>query len=255
IASTTSACCPIALHIRILASGSCLTISRTASMPPMSGITMSIVTRSGLSWRYFSTACVPVFASRTISNPAWARMSVIIVRMKMASSQTRTVWVTARSLRRQNRSYQRRHVEYNEQLTVPPAHRAHERRIDPGQPRAVLERRVAARQHVRHRIHCKANHPLLAIAVLTAGDLEDDRRAVGFRLFRRCRGGSTWRGLGGLPQRAPPFHDRHQRAADIHEPRHDRWRARNARRWEARKNLPHLVYLGRTHQSPDSEQK
>ncbi len=49
IASTTSACWPMALHIRILASGSVLQISRTASMPPMSGITMSMVTRSGLS--------------------------------------------------------------------------------------------------------------------------------------------------------------------------------------------------------------
>src|SRR3989441_170346 len=94
IASTTSACCPIALHMRILASGSCFTISRTASMPPMSGITMSIVTRSGLSCLYLSTACTPVSASPTTSKPAWARMSLIIVRMKMASSQTRTVWLT-----------------------------------------------------------------------------------------------------------------------------------------------------------------
>ncbi len=47
IASTTSACWPMALHMRILAFGSNFVISRTASMPPMSGITMSIVTRSG----------------------------------------------------------------------------------------------------------------------------------------------------------------------------------------------------------------
>src|SRR3989449_1189158 len=80
--------------MRILASGSCFTISRTASMPPMSGITMSIVTRSGLSCLYLSTACTPVSASPTTSKPAWARMSLIIVRMKMASSQTRTVWLT-----------------------------------------------------------------------------------------------------------------------------------------------------------------
>jgi hypothetical protein len=57
----------------------------------MSGITMSMVTRSGLSWRYLSTACTPDSASPTTSNPAWLRMSLIIVRMKMASSQTRTV--------------------------------------------------------------------------------------------------------------------------------------------------------------------
>src|SRR5207249_856144 len=94
IASTTRACWPMALHMRIFASGSCFTISRTASIPPMSGITMSMVTRSGLSCRYFSTAWEPVSASPTTSKPACARMSLIIVRMKMASSQTRTVWLT-----------------------------------------------------------------------------------------------------------------------------------------------------------------
>src|SRR5260370_1229352 len=88
---------------------------------PRGGITMSIVTRSGLSWRYFSTAWVPVSASPTTSNPACARMSVIIVRMKMASSQTRTVWLTARSLRSQNRAQQRRDVQHDEQLTIAPA--------------------------------------------------------------------------------------------------------------------------------------
>ena len=56
----------------------------------MSGITMSIVTRSGLSCRYFSTAWAPDSASPTISKPACVRMSLIIVRMKMASSQTST---------------------------------------------------------------------------------------------------------------------------------------------------------------------
>ena len=45
-------------------------ISRTASMPPMSGITMSIVTRSGRSCLYRSTACMPVSASPTTSKPA-----------------------------------------------------------------------------------------------------------------------------------------------------------------------------------------
>ena len=38
-------------------------ISRTASIPPISGITISIVTRSGRSCRYFSTAWTPVSAS------------------------------------------------------------------------------------------------------------------------------------------------------------------------------------------------
>src|ERR1043166_7549716 len=72
----------MALHIRILASGFFLQISRTASMPPMSGITISMVTRSGLSWRYRSTAWAPVSASPMTSYPAWVRMSVVIVRMK-----------------------------------------------------------------------------------------------------------------------------------------------------------------------------
>src|SRR2546428_656785 len=76
IASTTRTCWPMALHIRIFASGSCLTISRTASIPPMSGMTMSIVTRSGFSSLYRSTACCPVSASPTTSNPACARISV-----------------------------------------------------------------------------------------------------------------------------------------------------------------------------------
>src|SRR6266540_3277837 len=180
IASTTSACCPMALHIRILASGSCLTISRTASMPPMSGITMSIVTRSGFSCRYFSTACVPVSASPTTSNPAWARMSVIIVRMKMASSQTRTVWLTARSLSSQNRAQQRRDVQHDEQLTIAPTDRPHQRGIDARQTLAVFQGGFAPRQHVHHLIHRKPDQLSLAPR-LTLAHLEDDRRARSLR--------------------------------------------------------------------------
>src|SRR6266508_2532752 len=176
IASTTSACCPMALHIRILASGSCLTISRTASMPPMSGITMSIVTRSGFSWRYFSTAWLPVSASPTTSNPAWARISVIIVRMKMASSQTRTVWLTARSLSGQNRAQQRRHVQYDEQLTIAPPHRADQDGIDPRETLAVFQRRVGPRQHVHHLVNDKADQLLAAVVLVTLSHLEDNRR-------------------------------------------------------------------------------
>src|SRR5207237_782590 len=81
-------------HMRILASGSNLTISRTASMPPMSGITMSIVTRSGLSSLYLATACTPLSASPTTSKPACATMSPLIVRMTMASAKARTVCLT-----------------------------------------------------------------------------------------------------------------------------------------------------------------
>src|SRR5882762_270475 len=254
----------MALHIRILASGSFLTISRTASMPPISGITISIVTRSGLSWRYFSTACVPVSASPTTSNPACARISVIIVRMKMASSQTRTVWLTARSLSGQNRTQQCRHVQYDEQFTVTPPHRANQCGIDARETRAVFQHSVARpprpprharRQHVHHLVNGKADQLFAAVARVTMCHLEDNRRSCrGFGCW--CRGTCGWSGRRGgrdLPQRTPPFHDRHQCAADIHEPRHDRGRARDTRRWEARENLPHLVHLSRARQSSDSE--
>src|SRR5882762_458076 len=248
----------MALHIRILASGSFLTISRTASMPPISGITISIVTRSGFSWRYFSTACVPVSASPTTSNPACARMSVIIVRMKMASSQTRTVWLTARSLRRQNRTQQRRDVQHDEQLTIAPADGPHQRRIDAGQTLTIFQRGLTARQHVHHLIHREADqlppHPVAPVArlppvprLLAFAEFEDDRRACG-----ACFWGWRWR-EGREAQRTPPFHDRHQCAADIHEPRHDRGRARDTRRWEARENLPHLVHVGRARQCSHAE--
>src|SRR5713101_3514886 len=262
MASTTSACWPMALHIRILASGSCLTISRTASMPPMSGITMSIVTRSGLSWRYFSTAWVPVSASPTTSNPACARMSVIIVRMKMASSQTRTVWLTARSLRSQNRAQQRRDVQHDEQLTIAPADGAHQGRIDAGKTLTIFQRRLTPCQHVHHLVHRKADQlptrrsPAPAVPLLTSvrrvlrlAQLENDRRACGACFWRW-----GWR-EGREAQRTPPFHDRHQCAADIHEPRHDRGRARDTRRWEARENLPHLVHVSRARQCTHAEHK
>src|SRR5690242_1387281 len=255
MASTTSACWPIALHMRILASGSCLTISRTASIPPMSGITMSIVTRSGLSWRYFSTACVPVSASPTTSNPACARMSVIIVRMKMASSQTRTVWLTARSLSSQNRAQQRGDVQHDEQLValpaVPSPDRPHQRGIDAGKTTTILQRRIAHRHHVDHLVYRKADQflaiPLRRPVPSPRCDLEDEGRTGAFRL--------CWLGGlgGGGGKRTPAFHDRHQCAADIHEPRHDRGRARDTRRWKARENLPHLIHLGSARQCPHAE--
>src|SRR5947207_12693689 len=175
----------MALHIRILASGSCFTISRTASMPPISGITMSIVTRSGLSCRYFSTAWVPVSASPTTSNPACARISVIIVRMKMASSQTRTVWLTARSLSSQNRAQQCRQIQYDEDIAAGvSSHRSDQRGIDAGQPVAALERRIASRQQVRHLVDRKADKFARAapapapapgpVIRITPGELEDN---------------------------------------------------------------------------------
>ena len=59
-------------------------------MPLLNGITMSIVVRSGLSSLYFSTASRPLAASPTTSNPPDAKMSLIMLRMKIASSTTRT---------------------------------------------------------------------------------------------------------------------------------------------------------------------
>src|SRR4051812_8915591 len=80
--------------MRIRAAGSACVICFTASMPPISGMMMSIVTRSGLSCWYFSTACFPFSASPTTVNPACDRMSLTIVRMKTASSHTSTVLLT-----------------------------------------------------------------------------------------------------------------------------------------------------------------
>src|SRR6202049_3115916 len=84
----------MALHMRIRAAGSICVICFTASMPPISGMMISIVTRSGFSCWYFSTACFPFSASPTTVNPAWERISLTIVRMNTASSQTSTVLLT-----------------------------------------------------------------------------------------------------------------------------------------------------------------
>src|SRR5216110_1840105 len=80
--------------MRMRAAGSICVICLTASMPPISGMMMSIVTRSGFSCWYFSTACLPFSASPTTVNPACDRMSLTIVRMKTASSHTSTVLLT-----------------------------------------------------------------------------------------------------------------------------------------------------------------
>src|SRR5216117_4533448 len=84
----------MALHMRIRAVGSICVICFTASMPPISGMMMSIVTRSGFSCLYFSTACLPFSASPTTVNPTCDKMSLTIVRMNTASSQTSTVLLT-----------------------------------------------------------------------------------------------------------------------------------------------------------------
>jgi len=127
-------------------------------------MTMSIVTRSGLSWRYFCTACAPDFGLPDHIESACVRMSLIIVRMKMASSQTRTVWDTANppsvysrynqatgrppagggcsrwrhppaglSVRPYDRREERVDVEQNEVLVVPDPHRPDQPGIDPRQ--------------------------------------------------------------------------------------------------------------------------
>src|SRR5437868_5152969 len=80
--------------MRMRAAGSICVICFTASMPPISGMMMSIVTKSGFSCWYFSTACLPFSASPTTVNPACDRMSLTIVRMNTASSQTSTVLLT-----------------------------------------------------------------------------------------------------------------------------------------------------------------
>ena len=55
--------CPIALQMTTRAYGSLLRISRTASSPPISGMTMSMSTRSGWRRAYISTATRPFSAS------------------------------------------------------------------------------------------------------------------------------------------------------------------------------------------------
>src|SRR5579872_1251392 len=65
-------------------------IWRTAVMPSISGMTMSMVTRSGFSDLYLSTASTPFCASPTTSNPFLLRIPLIIIRMTTASSTMRT---------------------------------------------------------------------------------------------------------------------------------------------------------------------
>src|SRR5205823_8882775 len=64
MASITSDSWPRAEHMITTAPGSCWTISRVASIPDLYGITMSMVTRSGLSSRKRLTACTPSSASQ-----------------------------------------------------------------------------------------------------------------------------------------------------------------------------------------------
>src|SRR6267142_480442 len=86
----TTATCPRAEHMITTAPGSCWTISRVASMPDLYGITMSIVTRSGLRSRKRLTAWTPSSASPATANPAVVKMSRSVLRMKSASSTIST---------------------------------------------------------------------------------------------------------------------------------------------------------------------
>src|SRR5438876_4352971 len=214
--------------MRILASGSCLTISRTASMPPMSGMTMSMVTRSGLSCRYFSTAWVPVSASPTISKPAWARMSEIIVRMKMASSQTRTVWLTHpprktewglaarryRGPRRVDRRDVRRPAPGSDRCRAAPA----------GVPAPPTRG-----EEVHHLVHREAED-LVAAAHL------EHHPGPGACIVGRL----------GLAQRPPSLDDRDQRPPHVDQARHHGRRPGNPRGHEPGQDLTHPLRLGRT---------
>ncbi|EMI13396.1 hypothetical protein C883_3411 [Bacillus stratosphericus LAMA 585] len=91
MASITIDCCPIAEHIMIFAEASICLISFNAVIPSISGIVISIVTRSGDVSLYFSTACAPFSASPTTSNPFFTRISLIIILMNAASSTINTL--------------------------------------------------------------------------------------------------------------------------------------------------------------------
>src|SRR3954469_25291186 len=97
--------------MRMRAAGSICVICLTASIPPISGMMMSIVTRSGLSFWYFSTACLPFSASPTTVKPACARISLTMVRMNTASSHTSTVLPTLPPLF-EDVLYQRPHMDH-----------------------------------------------------------------------------------------------------------------------------------------------
>src|SRR5690606_874368 len=103
MASITNGSCRSAEHTMITAEASQRRISRVASMPLLKGITMSIVVRSGFSSRKRSTASSPLAASPTPSNPPDAKMSLIMFRMKMASSTTRTRFAMGVSLLQSSR--------------------------------------------------------------------------------------------------------------------------------------------------------
>src|SRR5436309_1990159 len=180
-------------------------MARTASIPPMSGITMSIVTRSGLSWRYRSTAWEPVSASPMTSYPAWVRMSVIIVRMKIASSQTSTVWATVVSL-----------VQASRRLRT---------------------QRLGSEQRAEQRLERQPGHPGDAAAdvkIFDLVDLEPDPPAEEREHDQPFAG----RGIG-QSQQHRRAHGCDQRAAHIGEPANRRWSARNPRQHRGGDNLAH----------------
>ncbi|KJZ82715.1 Chemotaxis regulator - transmits chemoreceptor signals to flagelllar motor components CheY [Clostridium sp. IBUN13A] len=66
-------------------------ICLTASIPSISGIVISIVTTSGFSFLYISTATIPLFASPTISKSFFSKISFIIILINAASSTIKTL--------------------------------------------------------------------------------------------------------------------------------------------------------------------
>src|SRR5579872_5313490 len=95
MASMTMFFWPMAVHMITLALASSFLISRTALMPSISGIVMSIVTRSGFNARYISTDSRPLVASPATSYPLLVRIFFSVTRMNNASSVIRTRLATS----------------------------------------------------------------------------------------------------------------------------------------------------------------
>src|SRR5689334_2523339 len=149
--------------MRIRAAGSIWVICFTASMPPISGMMISIVTRSGLSCLYFSTACLPFSASPTTVKPACDRMSLTIVRMNTASSQTSTVLLTLSSPLSDDLLNHRSDVEHDHTLAVD----LHFSSYCRGNRHIVLARRLNAVERyildVADVVHTHSDPPLLTL--------------------------------------------------------------------------------------------
>ena len=158
----------------------------TASMPPISGMMMSIVTRSGFSCWYFSTACFPFSASPTTVNPACERMSLTIVRMNTASSQTSTVLLLTLPPLSDDLLDYRIDVEHQNALPFE-LHRANDRRL--GRFRGV-RRGKSIDWHilnVAHVVHADTDPPLVVVREQNQPGRPCRNLAYPARLRRRSR--------------------------------------------------------------------